>query len=80
MFDYEGIGKIGMCEDLEFSNCLFVLFLYICLSISTGMGCKQLKPLLGLVDPFHAKYMPKNVAAYTGLDVLWYANNYNVYW
>ena len=25
-----------------------------------------------IVDPLHLKYMPQNVAAYSGFDVLWY--------
>ena len=30
-----------------------------------------MRPTLGIIDPFHARTMPKNVAAYSGFDVLW---------
>ncbi len=37
-----------------------------------GIGDRALRPLLGIVDPLHTRYMPTNVAAYSGFDVLWY--------
>lgn len=41
--------------------------MYVC----TGIASRTLRPLLGIVDPLHVKHMPKNVAAYSGFDVLW---------
>lgn len=37
-----------------------------------GIAGRNMRPLLGLVDPLHMKYMPRNVAIYSGFDVLWY--------
>ena len=34
-----------------------------------------MRPLLGIIDPLHMKHMPKNVAAFSGFDVLWYVLN-----
>ena len=36
-----------------------------------GIANRALRPLLGIVDPLHVKHMPRNVAAYSGFDVLW---------
>ena len=41
------------------------------LHASTGIGHRGLRPLLGIVDPLHMKYMPTNVAIFSGFDVLW---------
>ena len=47
--------------------------MYICIvTLSVGIGDRALRPLLGIVDPLHTRYMPTNVAAYSGFDVLWY--------
>ena len=39
--------------------------------VHTGIAHRSLRPLLGIVDPLHVKHMPKNVAAFSGFDVLW---------
>ena len=39
--------------------------------IYTGIGSRALRPLLGIIDPRHVRHMPKNVATYSGFDVLW---------
>ena len=47
-------------------------YVFVCASYtSVGIGSRALRPLLGIIDPLHVKYMPKNVAAYSGFDVLW---------
>ena len=40
-------------------------------SLIKGIANRALRPLLGIVDPLHVKHMPKNVAAFSGFDVLW---------
>ena len=42
--------------------------LFLCIS---GIGSRALRPLLGIIDPLHVRHMPKNVASYSGFDVLW---------
>jgi len=37
----------------------------------TGIAGRSLRPLLGIVDPHHVRYMPQNVAIFSGFDVLW---------
>lgn len=36
-----------------------------------GIGNRALRPTLGIIDPNHVMTMPKNVAAFSGFDVLW---------
>ena len=36
-----------------------------------GIASRALRPMLGIVDPLHIKHMPKNVAVYSGFDILW---------
>ncbi|XP_071966073.1 hydroxyacid-oxoacid transhydrogenase, mitochondrial-like isoform X2 [Antedon mediterranea] len=43
------------------------------LKAKTGIGSRTLRPLLGIVDPVHCKYMPNRIAAYSGFDVLCHA-------
>lgn len=40
--------------------------------LSSGIASRNLRPLLGLIDPLHMRHMPRNVAVYSGFDVLWY--------
>jgi hydroxyacid-oxoacid transhydrogenase len=40
------------------------------LGAKTGISGLAMRPTLGIIDPFHARTMPKNVAAYSGFDVL----------
>lgn len=40
-------------------------------TLFAGIAHRLLRPLLGIVDPLHVKHMPKNVAAFSGFDVLW---------
>lgn len=42
-------------------------------SAKIGIGNRSIRPLLGLVDPLNVKYMPRNVAIYSGFDVLCHA-------
>ena len=37
-----------------------------------GIANRALRPTLGVVDPEHLVTMPERVAAYSGIDVLWY--------
>ena len=34
-----------------------------------GISNRVLRPLLGIVDPLHAKHMPERVAAFSGLAI-----------
>ncbi|XP_033100787.1 hydroxyacid-oxoacid transhydrogenase, mitochondrial-like [Anneissia japonica] len=43
------------------------------LKAKTGIGSRAIRPLLGIVDPLHCRYMPNRVAAYSGFDVLCHA-------
>lgn len=37
----------------------------------SGIANRAIRPLLGIVDPLHTRYMPERVAANSGFDVLW---------
>lgn len=39
----------------------------------TGIRLRAIKPLLAIVDPLNVMSMPKNVAIYSGFDVLCHA-------
>jgi hydroxyacid-oxoacid transhydrogenase len=41
--------------------------------VKTGISSRRLKPSLGLLDPDNTRTMPREVAAYSGLDVLCHA-------
>ena len=42
--------------------------MHCCIS---GIASRALRPTLGLIDPAHVMHMPKNIAAFSGFDVLW---------
>lgn len=42
------------------------VFDYLPLKAKVGIASRALRPLLGLVDPNHAKHMPERVAAFSG--------------
>ncbi|KAI9294413.1 alcohol dehydrogenase, iron containing, 1, isoform CRA_b [Neoconidiobolus thromboides FSU 785] len=46
------------------------IFDYTPLQTKTGIAHRNLKPLLGIVDPLNTRSMPANVIAASGLDVL----------
>ena len=49
------------------------IFDHIPLQAKTGIGNRALKPTLGLIDPLHLKYVPSQITAFTGFDVLCHA-------
>jgi hydroxyacid-oxoacid transhydrogenase len=49
------------------------IFDYKPLGAKIGIGSRALRPLLGIIDPRHVRHMPKNVATYSGFDVLCHA-------
>ena len=42
------------------------VFDYLPLNAKVGIANRALRPLLGIVDPVHARSMPERVAAYSG--------------
>lgn len=49
------------------------IFDYKSMKIKTGIASRALRPTLGLIDPAHVMHMPKNIAAFSGFDVLCHA-------
>ena len=64
---WDRLGIFSLCTHIYL---LFIVFYLNCI-FTTGIGNRALRPLLGIVDPLHMKYMPNRVATYSGFDVLW---------
>ena len=49
------------------------IFDHLEMNAKIGIGNRALKPTLGLIDPAHLQYVPNQVTAFTGFDVLCHA-------
>lgn len=47
------------------------IFDYLPMKVKTGIAHRNLKPMLGIVDPLNTRSMPTQVHLASGLDVLW---------
>ena len=73
IFDYKPLkAKTGLMR-----NSLATHNIRVCIHV--GIAHRSLRPLLGIVDPLHVKHMPKNVASFSGFDVLWSALLSSIY-